>query len=232
MVSPSTEGGAYSYLTHEVQESRPPEVALYDDVMTDTLMANQEKRPPPPTEPAPEYDEPIKTSTQAPSIAQEHHTEMISPIQSQMEVSKGSPEPQTFCVDEEDNDDGDVYDDFPEDLYEQFEPDSFVVPQTPPPPRRNITVPRELGSISEITLENLTNLDPKEAQLWMLNQMQKMIQKMEDIYDAPELVTPSANKRQSKKPKPKPPPKPSMLCLLYTSPSPRDATLARMPSSA
>ena len=29
----------------------------------------------------------------------------------------------------------------------------------------------------------MENLDPKEAQLWLLLQMQKMVQKMEDVYD-------------------------------------------------
>lgn len=37
---------------------------------------------------------------------------------------------------------------------------------------------------SELTMEHLAKADPRQAQLWMLLQIQKMVQKMEDMYES------------------------------------------------
>ena len=63
--------------------------------------------------------------------------------------------------------------------------------------------PSELPSNpSELTMEHLANADPRQAQLWMLLQIQKMVQKMEDMYESagylrpPEMLV-SAEENQS-----------------------------------
>ena len=51
-------------------------------------------------------------------------------------------------------------------------------------PRRSVTFPSELSALAEISIEDLSNLDPDEAQLWMLNQMQKLVQNFAGIYES------------------------------------------------
>ena len=59
-----------------------------------------------------------------------------------------------------------------------------------------------LSNPSELTMEHLANADPRQAQLWMLLQIQKMVQKMEDMYESagylrpPEMLI-SAEENQS-----------------------------------
>ena len=88
----------------------------------------------------------------------------------------------------------------------------------PPAPRRSATIPKELKSIAEISLENLANLDPMEAQLWMLLHMQKVVQKMEQVYDSPQPLSPRADKHPITKPRS--PPKSAKLLDKAKAPAP------------
>ena len=51
-------------------------------------------------------------------------------------------------------------------------------------PRRSVTVPKELSALAETSIEDLSNMNPSEAQLWMLNQMQKLVEKFAGIYES------------------------------------------------
>ena len=57
--------------------------------------------------------------------------------------------------------------------------DAYVVmhPKLPPSPQRNVTVPQELSALSELSIDNISELSQSKAQLWLLNQMQKLVQK-------------------------------------------------------
>ena len=57
--------------------------------------------------------------------------------------------------------------------------------------KANLTLPTDL---SELTMEHFADADPRQAQLWMLLQIQKMVQKMEkmeDLYESVYLRAPS-----------------------------------------
>ena len=83
---------------------------------------------------------------------------------------------------------------------EELEEDSYIevvqADRTAP-----ATIPKELASVAEISLENLADLDQKEAQLWMLLHMQKMVQKMEQVYDSAQPLSPKADKQPTIKAK-------------------------------
>ena len=81
------------------------------------------------------------------------------------------------------------------------------------------TIPKELASITEISLENLADLDQKEAQLWMRLHMQKMVQKMELVYDSVQPLSPKADKQPTTKPKPPVPAKQYSKAKATTPPS-------------
>ena len=84
-----------------------------------------------------------------------------------------------------------------DDSYEPLDCTSLAAPHTyedallkPPKspeacPRKSTSVPKELSALSEITVEDIpsSNLSQKEAQLWTLNQMQKLVQKLEGMYE-------------------------------------------------
>lgn len=44
-------------------------------------------------------------------------------------------------------------------------------------------LPDDLESLADISSDYLANVDPRKAQLWMLLQMQKMVQKIENVYE-------------------------------------------------
>jgi hypothetical protein len=76
-------------------------------------------------------------------------------------------------------------------------PDNYVVmhPKLPPSPRRNVTVPQELSGLSELSIDDISELNQSKAQLWLLNQMQKLVQKkIEGIHPS---ETPMEGKRPS-----------------------------------
>ena len=164
--------------------------------------------------PAPvEYDEPIPVSTRAPSMIQKQITDWtLSPTQLELqtEVLQSHNE-------DSDDDDDDIYCDIPEEL-EQEGSYIEIVQADHPAPRRSATIPKELASIAEISLENLADLDQKETQLWMLLHMQKMVQKMEQVYGSTQPLSPKADKQPIIKSKP--PPKPVNLCSKTKAPSP------------
>ena len=51
-------------------------------------------------------------------------------------------------------------------------------------PERSVTVPKELSALAEISVDDLSGMNPNEAQLWMLNQMQKLVEKFAGVYGA------------------------------------------------
>ena len=57
--------------------------------------------------------------------------------------------------------------------------DAYVVmhPKLPPSPQRNVSVPQELSALSELSIDDISELSQSKAQLWLLNQMQKLVQK-------------------------------------------------------
>ena len=70
---------------------------------------------------------------------------------------------------------------------------------------KSSTIPRVMSSLQELSIDNLSDHDltPNEVQVWMLLQMQKMVQKMEDVYETgPQAFTPHT---ASKRPVPPPP---------------------------
>ena len=97
------------------------------------------------------------------------------------------------------SEDGGLYEAIPSpsELYMEGEESPYVEMEPRPTIPRSSTIPKTLESVSEITLENLTNLDQKQAQLWMLLQMQKLVQRMEDVYEP---VKPSANNQPKVEP--------------------------------
>lgn len=77
--------------------------------------------------------------------------------------------------------------------------------------RRRVSVPDgPQASYFELPLENLSDLNANEIQMWMLLQMQKMVQKMEDIHEiTPGSTSPRGRKLPSVK-KPVPLPRPEV----------------------
>ena len=194
----------YSYVPHTIERRLPQAAAIYDEPDTG------------------EAQPLLLASSKAPATAENRNKS--SNIQKHAEkpsymrliqkplVTEGSQDTsKLFKVpddrddndgddDGEDDDDGDLYDDVeiqqePEDLYEE------LFPEVSSPPPRSSTVPKHLEMITEISLEHLHKLDPKEAQLWMLIQMQKMIQKMEDVHDTSQV---SSTKKRQNPPQQKP----------------------------
>ena len=57
--------------------------------------------------------------------------------------------------------------------------DNYVAmhPRLPPSPQRNVTVPQELSALSELSIDDISELSQNNVQLWLLNQMQKLVQK-------------------------------------------------------
>ena len=110
-------------------------------------------------ETAREYDEPI----------------LMSPTTTSGASSSTQSLPQTLPPNKEDSDgddDGRVYSNIPDELYQE---DLYTeIDQTDlPAPSEGATTPEEVDE---------DNLDPNEMQLWLLLQIQKMVQKMEDVY--------------------------------------------------
>ena len=63
--------------------------------------------------------------------------------------------------------------------------------------QKSASIPRNLSSLYELSLEDLSDLTQSEAQVWMLLQMQKMVQKMEDVYEtAPAILSPKLSSKQ------------------------------------
>jgi hypothetical protein len=58
------------------------------------------------------------------------------------------------------------------------------LPQQAKGPERSVTVPRKLSALAEISVDDLSGMNPNEAQLWMLNQMQKLVEKFAGVYEA------------------------------------------------
>jgi hypothetical protein len=158
-----------------------------------------------------EYDEPLLTPVRVYSVPQNQITTW-TPSSQPLSVTD---EPLSHERGSDDNSiDSDVYDEYPEELEQEDEDPYYIeITASDTVPSRNATIPRKLESVTEISLENLSNLGPKQAQLWMLLNMQKMVQKMdkmEEVYGSTQSFAPKAD-RQSSMTKPVPPPKPTPL---------------------
>ena len=138
------------------------------------VMPEAHDQPPPETsaaviydelaEPAREYDEPrlISSPTMGTSGASSSTQSQPQSLQSNKEDSGDDDNRAVYCNIPNELDQ--------EDLYTEMD-------QTDPSaPSEGATFPEELDSIDE------DNLNPNEMQLWLLLQMQKMVQKMEDVY--------------------------------------------------
>ena len=166
-----------------------------------------------------EYDEPLLTPAQVHSVSRNKITTWIPlPTQSQPVTQ----EPESHEGGSDDDNDDNIYDDYPEEL-EQEDDDSYIeiTASIPSTPKRSATIPKKLESVTEISLENLSNLGPKQAQLWMLLNMQKMVQKMEkmeEVYGSTQSMSSKADRQSITKPMP--PPKPAPLCGKAKAPAP------------
>ena len=229
MVSSFTEDDRYSYARHVMQQPRPPSTVIYDE--PNVPLGPQRAQVKPNPTPAPvEYDEPImipqaqiepvpqkKTKNIHPPTEMEYDEPILTPAQASTQKqgtnwthSLIQPQPlKEEDSDDDDDDDEDIYCDVPEELEQEDAYIEIVQTADPPAPRRSASIPKELKSIAEISIENLANLDPMEAQLWMLLHMQKMVQKMEQVYDTPQPLSPRANKSPITKPSAPPNPPPS-----------------------
>ena len=88
--------------------------------------------------------------------------------------------------------------------------------QLPPHLKKSQSIPQRLEALSELSLENLSSLDPKDVQIWMLLQMQRMVKDtMEvtktlahrsrgDMFEQP----PTSHQPSASPPPPPPPPYP------------------------
>lgn len=184
------ESDPYSYIQHNRKEPTSPTPAIYDEPHA---QVKHQAGPLPNTLAAAEYEKPIESANQTPSKEPPHSLLSQTP---HTEGAAASVEDFTIG---DDSDIEEVYDDIDlsgEDLYIDLSSEVHS------PLQRRSTVPSQLQSVTEISLENVTSLDPKEAQLWMLLQMQKMIQKLEDVYDTPHPVT--GSKQQNTEPQQSP----------------------------
>jgi hypothetical protein len=144
-----------------------------------------QEREPPPAEAAHEY-EPIPMS---PTNATTGSTSPSTQLQPQTLQSNSSNK-----EDSDDDDNGRVYSSIPEELDQE---DLYAeIDQTDPPtPSEGATTPGELDPVEE------DNLDPNEIQLRLLLQIQKMVQRMEDVYGTAhdQTASPRAVKRETTK---------------------------------
>ena len=200
----------------------PPAAVMYDELMPaqSQIISQKQTKVKDASPTTAEYDEPILTPAQVYSVSQNQITTWI-PLPTQSQPVTEEPESHEGGSDD-DNDDADIYGDYPEEL-EQEDDDSYIeiAASIPSTPKRNATIPKKLESVTEISLENLSNLGPKQAQLWMLLNMQKMVQKMEKMEEVYGSTQPLSSKaeRQSLT-KPIPPPKPTLLCGKAEAPAP------------
>ena len=171
-----TKDDMHSDKNFEMPKSPPPETSaavIYDELFaTDSDKAQVQE--PPLAEPAHEYDEPrlISSPTMGTSSAS-------SSTQSQ---------PQSLQSNKEDSGDDDnraIYGNIPNEL-DQENVYTEMDQTDPSAPSEGATFPEELDSI-----------DPNEMQLWLLLQMQKMVQKMEDVYGTCKPSSPRPAKRQA-----------------------------------
>ena len=195
----STEAGeAYSYarvsrsdLHHQPQlQERKDLKSLYDDpddpIMTQAQIASQNR---PTTKLSPlEYENPAKARrararSKSPSKAPLATTERVVP-DNQATVPPAGPRQGVHLTVSEDKD---TYDDVDAtasiDMYEDMSQSNQPL-QVIKSPRRSVTVPKELSTLAETSVENLSVMNPNEAQLWLLNQMQKLVEKFAGVYES------------------------------------------------
>ena len=181
IVSPVTKDDTSSYASHETHDIQPPEsstaVILYDEPSTiDSNRAQVQELSCTESEADPEYDQPIPMTMATSSSTQPQ------------------PQPQVLQSSKDEFEDGDsrIYSNIPDDLIQNQEEPYVEVAKIDLPPPSDSNSPTPEG----ISVENL---DPKEAQLWLLLQMQKMVQKMEDVYDAFQPLSARSIKRHTTK---------------------------------
>ena len=200
---------AYSILSYQKQQ-RPqsPPAAIYDEPNT----IPRTRMPKPPSQPsgqtphspsgieAATYEEPLTITV--PPLTQKETSGSSTNLEESTKLENSEEDHYTYVKDSGSMDSGTC-------TYEKV--------RSPPRPRKSETVPKNLESFSEISLEDLSNLNSNEVQLWTLLQMQKMVRKMENIYDTTEAVRPPTSRSKQEKseqpqklnlPPPHPPPFP------------------------
>ena len=180
-VSPVTKDDTSSYASHETHDIQPPEsstAVIYDEPSTiDSDRAQVQELSCTESEADPEYDEPILMSPMT----------MVTSSSTQLQ-----PQPQALQSSKDEDGDSRVYSNIPDDLIQnQEEPYVEVAKKDLLPP-----IDPSSPTLEDISMENL---DPKEAQLWLLLQMQKMVQKMEDVYDTFQPLSARSAKRHTTK---------------------------------
>ena len=194
---------AYSLLPYQKQQQlQPPPAAIYDEPNT----ISRTQMPKPPSQPSKHSQSGVE-----PATYDEPLTITVPPL-TQEETSNSSTklEESTTSVNSE------------EDHYIHMKGigsvDNGAYETVWSPPQKSETVPKNLEAMSEIALEDLSNLNSNEVQLLTLLQMQKMIQKLENVYDTSttEAIRPPNSRSKSKQEKPEqsqklnlPPPHPS-----------------------
>ena len=116
--------------------------------------------------------------------------------------SHKATKPPASCVYSDDKEQYDVVDATAStDPIEEYDLECDMEEENPPlqarSRRRSVTFPKELSALAEISIKDLSNLNPDEAQLWMLNQMQKLVQKFAGIYESTAVgPLPKSNRRK------------------------------------
>lgn len=190
---------SYTSMTHhhgEVQHSYGPSMkVLYDEPTTSTQTQIPRQKDDSTPLAGVEYEEPIvktnnapsKLSTKAPLFLPTPKTTTLNElVPSNASKGPGTTKSQTSV-----GEDINAYDTVDATVSTGLhEPMHSKIPRSP---HRSTTVPRELSSMSEIPLEELSKLNPNDAQLLMLLQMQKMVQ----VYGTTTLGKPSIEKLKS-----------------------------------
>jgi hypothetical protein len=206
--SPFTKDDSHSYKNLEVPEShdQPPPKSSATVICDKRAIATT----------MPDTADSYRSQAQDPESSPAEAAHEYEPIpMSPTSTGSTSPltqlQPETLQSNKEDSDgddDGRIYSNIQEelgqeDLYAEIDQTDLLAPNE-----------FEGATIEEDTLDSIKEdtLDPNKMQLWLLLQIQKMVQKMEDVYGAAQPLSPNAD-LESAKPqhKAKPPPPPSSL---------------------
>ena len=195
-VTPIPESETYSYPRvsrserHLQTQSQVLDIkSLYDDpdasftIQAQLPSQNQTKDKSPTHSAHPSRAKARRTRSKSPS---KPPTERVVPV-NQTTVPPASPFQRVHLTVSDDKEPYDVVDATAstdsEPIEEYVDMDEENPPQQAKSPRRSVTVPKELSALAETSIEDLPNMNPSEAQLWMLNQMQKLVEKFAGIYE-------------------------------------------------
>ena len=191
-VSPVPEGEMYSYARtvrsqehHQLAQERKELKSLYDDPDAPIMIQPHVPSQSQPTVndlPPSHLEHPTHYKTRRARSKSPSTTERIRPDDQKAARPPASPLRNIHMKISDDKEQYDVVDatastETVEEYVEVYSP-----PQTKGP-ERSITVPKELSTLAETSVEDLSNINPNEAQLWMLNQMQKLVEKFAGVYE-------------------------------------------------